>query len=135
MLIIELTTFSLAWWLGLFLLRREEATPAMYWSAAGLIAYALALMLSSLSQFAGDRLADLLRLQVPILLAPLFFWAGALWYLRSDLLLLWGKQNGTRSKRQIAGLIFIATVSFALGVGLIFLPILAAFRQWIIIAI
>ena len=148
MLWFELGTFGFAWWLGLFLASKGQDSAALRWTAAGLISYALSLSLNSLGQYAEGNLSTLLQLQVPLLLAPLVCWVGALWSIRQDLghyLQHFLKRDNRhaadegslRSKLQARGigLILIASVAFGLGIGLIFLPLEILPRNITILAI
>lgn len=135
MLTIEIIIFGVAWWLGLYLLRRSQAVPAVRWTAGGLISYAVALALNALGQLAPESLADILRWQVPLLLAPLLFWIGAIWQLRDKLRMVPVRLNSAQNPQTAVGLIVIATITFTLGLGLILVPLDWLPRNWLIVAI
>ena len=120
---------------GLYLFRRDERVPAARWAAGGLISYALALALNSLGQVAPESLADVLRWQVPLLLAPLLFWVGALWQLREALRTVPARLRSADNPQTAVGLLLIATVSFGLGLGLILVPLDWLPRDLLIVAI
>jgi hypothetical protein len=135
MLAIEIAAFGFAWWLGLYLLRSSEAAPAARWTAGGLISYAVALALNALGQIAPESLGYILRWQVPLLLAPLLFWIGAIWTLRHKLRTVPARLKSAQNPQTAVGLILIATISFALGLGLILVPLDWLPRNWLIVAI
>ncbi|MCI0393388.1 MAG: hypothetical protein L0322_00435, partial [Chloroflexi bacterium] len=83
LLFLELLAFTLAWWLGLYLLGRDPANPQLRFTGLGLVAYALSLAADLLSQYAGDMGAGpaLARFGAPLLFSPAFFWLGSLIYL------------------------------------------------------
>jgi hypothetical protein len=135
MLAIEIIIFGFAWWLGLYLLRRSEAVPAARWTAGGLISYAVALALNAIGQLAPESLADILRWQVPLLLAPLLFWMGAIWQLQDKLRTVPLQLKSAQNPQTAVGLILIATIAFALGLGLILVPLDWLPRNWLIVAI
>ncbi len=112
-----LTSFALAWWLGLYLLRRETSLVALRWQGAGLLIYALVIALSLLGIYATS-----------LLLFPLLCWLVALWQLRDQL-----RQKS--SPRAAVGLILVATLTFTLGLGLLLIPLSWLPLSWLLIAI
>ena len=77
MLVLAALAFSIAWWLGLYLLARDPGKPVLRRAATGLTAYALALACDAL----GAQPAAWALLSVPALA-----WAGvALALLPEDL--------------------------------------------------
>lgn len=109
-----LIAFSVAWWLGLYLLRRETEQVALRWLGAGLIVYALVVALQS---------ADIL-LQ-PLLLVPLLCWLVALWHIRTQF-------RDRETPRLPISLILVAAIAFTLGFGLLLLPIAWLPNDWLI---
>ncbi|KPV49015.1 hypothetical protein SE17_34980, partial [Kouleothrix aurantiaca] len=53
MLVFDIGTFSLAWWLGLYLLARNPRKPLLRRAGLGLAAYALALAADTLARAAA----------------------------------------------------------------------------------
>ena len=64
-------TFAVAWWLGLYLLARDPAKPALRRAGAGLLSYALALAVGEVDPGGGVLYAVLLSL-------PAVLWTGTL---------------------------------------------------------
>lgn len=82
MLLLTLTVYALALWLGAFLLVRNGTRPAPRLAGLGLIAYACALAgLLLAGQVTGDTGRLLARLANPLLFLPAIFWAGTLSHL------------------------------------------------------
>jgi len=83
LLIGELAAFTIAWWLGLYLLGRDRHIPILLYTGLGLIAYALTLGFDMLRQYASepDLVQALGRWGWPFLFLPALFWAGTLVYL------------------------------------------------------
>lgn len=81
-----LVAFSLAWWLGLYLLGRDPRNPQLRFAGLGLVAYALALGAGLLSGVATEAevSAAISRWGWPLLFLPALFWAGCLYYLLPD---------------------------------------------------
>ncbi len=124
--------FSLALWLGAYLIGRNPRDTRLLLAGAGLIAYAVALALDALANSAEpSQAAALLRLQQPILFLPMVCWAILL------LLLLRGGNLHSRIQahpKPLALLIAI-TIFFGLGAGLLLLPFEALPHDWLILAI
>ena len=80
---IVLIAFSLAWWLGLYLLARDLRNPQLRFTGLGLAIYALALGAYLLATVAPEPEVSttLARWGWPLLFLPALFWAGALFYL------------------------------------------------------
>jgi hypothetical protein len=83
LLIVELLTFVLAWWLGLYLLSRNMRNPQLSFTGLGLAVYALGLAMNTLSDATLDpTLTRLLaRWGWPLLFLPGYFWFGSLLFL------------------------------------------------------
>ena len=82
MLLLTLTAYALALWLGAFLLVRDGARPAPRLAGLGLLAYAFALAgLLLADQAAGETGRWLNRLANPLFFLPAIFWAGTLSHL------------------------------------------------------
>ncbi len=124
--------FSLALWLGAYLIGRNPRDTRLLLAGAGLVAYAVALALEALAISAEpSQAAALHRLQQPILFLPVICWAILL------LLLLRGGNLHSRIQahpKPLALLIAI-TIFFGLGVGLLLLPIEGLPHDWLILAI
>ena len=141
MLIVELISFAVALWLGVYLIRRywlNSEQNALIWAAGGLITYAMALALTALGPYAPTPLGTVLQQQIAFLIAPLFFWVGALWHMRDPIQNL--RQNGlkgasSRNSASAAGLALVATLFFALGFGLILAPFELIPAGWLFVAI
>ena len=87
MLIVDVGTFSLAWWLGLYLLARDPRKPLLRRAGLGLAAYALALAADTLARAAApdSAAAGWLALAHTLLIfLPALLWAGALARLLPD---------------------------------------------------
>ncbi len=138
MLVAEFISFSIAFWLGLYLVRRYWQNPAekaLIWAAGGLISYSIALALSSIGRYAPPPLGDLLQMQVVLLIAPLIFWAGALWHLRDLIRSVRERFKNGENSANVIGLVLVATLFFSLGFGLILAPFELIPPQWLFIAI
>lgn len=111
MVIAEIASFTMAGWLGCYLLARNS--PLLRSAALGLLAYALVLALNLLESHAPDARSQEIfaGMQLPFLLLPVIFWGGTLWQIRQ-----------TASLPRTAGLILVSTLFFGLGFGLILLP-------------
>lgn len=83
LLLLELVAFSLAWWLGFYLLGRDLQNPQLRFTGLGLATYALALAADLLSQHTTDPdlATTLARWVWPLLFLPALFWFGSLVYL------------------------------------------------------
>lgn len=83
LLILQIVAYSLALWLGLYLIARNPANPRLRFAGLGLIAYALSLASDLLAVHApsAELAATLARLHWPLLFLPAFFWFGATVYL------------------------------------------------------
>ena len=83
LLIVELLTFFLAWWLGLYLLARNLNSRHLRFTGLGLAVYALALALDLLSRQTAEptNSQTLARWGWPLLFLPAYFWFGSLLYL------------------------------------------------------
>jgi hypothetical protein len=81
--ILEITTYSLALWLGLYLIARNPADPRLWWAGLGSVAYALSLATDLLAVEAATpaQALTMVRLHWPMLFLPAFFWFGAMVYL------------------------------------------------------
>ena len=138
MLVIEIVSFAIALWLGLYLVHRYWLNPsqkALIWTAGGLISYSIALMLTAISRYAPPPLSDLLQQQVALLLAPLFFWVGALWHLKDSIQTIRQTSKTGGNSATAIGLVILATLFFALGFGLILAPFALVPAGWLFIAI
>jgi hypothetical protein len=79
-LLVDIGTFSLAWWLGLYLLARDPRKPLLRRAGLGLLIYALALGAATLSRAAPtpDLAAALARAHWAMVFLPALCWSGAL---------------------------------------------------------
>lgn len=94
--LIQLITFFLAWWMGLYLLGRDLANKRLRYAAFGLMAYGLALAADLLRQSADNLELEttLIRWGWPLLLLPALFWFGTLFYLLPGEKRFEGKADG-----------------------------------------
>ena len=83
---IDVFVFGLAWWLGLYLLARNPATPLLVRAGLGLLCFALALGAATLSRAAGAGAPALwlARAHWLLIFLPALLWAGALLALLPD---------------------------------------------------
>lgn len=83
LLILQILTYSLALWLGLYLIGRNPANPRLRLASLGLIAYALGIATELLAGYASTPAWALLLIRVhwPVLFLPAFFWMGTIIYL------------------------------------------------------
>ncbi len=81
--ILEVITFSLALWLGLYLMSRDLTNPQLRYAGLGLLFYAFSVATGSLLPFAPNPTAEqvVARLHWPVLFLPGLFWLGAIVYL------------------------------------------------------
>jgi len=95
---VDVVTFSLAWWLGLYLLARDPRKPLLSRAGIGLMLYALALGAATLSRAAAPPgLAGVLaRIHWGAIFLPALWWSGVLllllpeeWPLRARLDRVW----------------------------------------------
>jgi hypothetical protein len=95
---VDVVTFGLAWWLGLYLLTRDPRKPLLNRAGIGLMIYALALAADTLSRAApAPGLAGALaRLHWGAIFLPALWWSGVLllllpeeWQLRALLDRIW----------------------------------------------
>ena len=133
-LIIETAVFAFALWLGLYLISRDLADRRLLFAGLGLAAYALALSLGLLADYAptpvsGIRLSNWQR---PFLLLPALFWLLLLiTLLRDDV--PW-RIRLRQHKRPLA-VILAATIFFGLGLSMLLLPFNWFPQYWIILGI
>ena len=128
LLALEFSTFFFTLWLGLYLLARNPASPLLRFAGLGTAAYALALAMESISRYASPGLAlTLAGWRWPILLLPALCWGGALFYLRPNF-------SAAQTKKSL-GVIVTATLFFALGLGLLIVPLNWLPRSWVMLAI
>lgn len=113
----SLIPFALAWWLGLYLLRRETEQAALRWLGIGLLVYALVVGLQTIDIVAQS-----------LLLVPLLCWVVALWQIRTQF-------KNWETPRLPRGLILLAAIAFTLGFGLMLLPIAWLPHDLLIVAI
>lgn len=80
LLILKILAYSLALWLGLYLLARNPASSRLRWAGFGLIAYALSLASDLLIAYAAtpELALNLARLHGSLLIFPALFWLGAM---------------------------------------------------------
>lgn len=130
MLAVQTIVFAGAWWLGLYLLQRDAARPVLRRCAAGLLAYALVLALDALRAVAPPDSAALpARLIGPLVFVPAVCWLATLHALRPRLA-AW-----RAGPRAAVGVVIAATLMFALGVGLLLLPLSWLPSSWVLLAI
>jgi hypothetical protein len=103
--------YSFTLWLGLYLLRRSPQLPGMRYAGLGLMAYAVGLLLAGLT----INMPELARWHGAVALIPAVCW---LLSVRA----LWAHAQQTSLPRRPLALIVTATLFFALGSALFFLP-------------
>jgi len=119
LLILEVITYSLALWLGLYLISRNPASLRLWLTGLGLIAYALSLAGDLLTGHApSPALATTLaRLHWPLLFLPPIFWFGATLYLLPE------STSASRLRQMLLYLLLPASIPFYLfsaGTNLVF---------------
>ena len=77
-LFLEVITYALALWLGLYLLARDWQNAALRWAGVGLVGYAAALAFTIVIDQMSDAAASLIRLQWFFFFLPVVFWLGAI---------------------------------------------------------
>ncbi|MEM7349033.1 MAG: hypothetical protein AAF485_32795 [Chloroflexota bacterium] len=81
-LVLEIITYGLTLWLGLYLLARNIRSLRLRYAGLGIVAYALNLLTSLLVHYASPPLSTILaRIHWPLLFLPAFFWLIAIIYL------------------------------------------------------
>ena len=138
MLVIEVISFAVSLWLGLYLLQRYRLNltyPALIWAAGGLISYSIALIVNSVGRYAPTPLGNLLQQQIVFLILPMIFWVGALWHLRKPIQKTIQRWKSAEKSAGAVGLVLIATIFFGLGIGLILAPFKLIPDSWLFIAI
>ncbi|GAB4431782.1 MAG: hypothetical protein Kow0031_13010 [Anaerolineae bacterium] len=82
-LTLELLSFGLAVWLGLYLMARDLSSPQLRTAGLGLLFFALSMATGLLLRFApsGETAQILARLHWPMLFLPGLFWLGTIIYL------------------------------------------------------
>ncbi|MDX1524622.1 MAG: hypothetical protein R3264_23535, partial [Anaerolineae bacterium] len=85
-LILEITIFGLAVWLGFYLIARNPRAARLRYAGLGVIAYALSLGTDLLAIYAPTESLSLTfaRLHWPMLFLPAFFWLASLMNLLDD---------------------------------------------------
>ena len=120
--VLELAIYSLALWLGFYLINRNVRNPRLFLAGLGLICYAVALALYSLMPFAPEGIiATLVNWQRPFLFLPAVCWLLLLlhlWFRDEESL----QERLKREKRPFI-LILIASIFFALGISTFILTI------------
>ena len=83
MLILEIVTYILALWLGLYLLGRDPTKPQLRYAGLGLTVYAFSVAAMTLASAAPSSAValGLTRLHWLLLFMPAIFWLGAMIYL------------------------------------------------------
>lgn len=103
--------YSFTLWLGLYLLRRSPQLPGMRYAGIGLMGYAVGLMLAGLTR----HVPELARWHGTVAFIPAVCWMLAI---RA----LWTHSEQTHLPQRPLALIVMATLFFALGGALLFLP-------------
>lgn len=128
LLALEFSTFAFTLWQGLYCVNRNPANRPLRFAGLGTVAYALALGMESLVDVAPPALsASLARWQWPVLFLPLLCWLATLWSLRPAL--------AVASSKKPFGFILTATLFFALGFGLLIVPLNWLPPSWVLLAI
>ena len=120
-LLLEVVAYSVALWLGLYLIGRNVRDGRLLLAGLGLVSYALGLALDILAMYgvAAYR-ATLLAWQRPLLLLPALFWSGLL------VILFRGqepwRERWRRHPRPMV-VIVAAAIFFVLGLTFVFFPL------------
>ncbi len=114
-LILELVAFSLAWWLGLYLIGRDVSNPQLRFAGLGLMSYALALAFDILGNAAADPAITriLIRWGWPLLFLPALFWFASLLYFLPQDAFIRRQLDGVVGK----GLLPVAIILYLLAGG------------------
>ncbi len=131
---LQVGVFGLALWLGVYLVGRNPLDRRLLLAGLGLVAYGVGLALDFL---AGQSLDVQVASQLLVWERPFFFLPILIW-----LLLFWLLLRGETSWRERwrnqprpAITLLAATIFFALGVGLLLVPVLPVPRIWLILGI
>lgn len=120
-LILKSAVYTLTLWLGLYLMERNGAKPAMRYAGLGLVSYAVGLAWVTL-------LGEGTHSVTWVTIAPLVCWVLAL----RQLFIERPEQPGVDHWVWLA---IVATVFFGLGLGLLFLPMQLLPPDWVLLAI
>lgn len=123
--ILEILAYSLALWLGLYLIARDVSQPRLRYAGLGLLAYALSLAATTLSAAAPTPalFEAMTRWHESLLFLPALFWLAALFY-------LWPSAS-----QNLRGVFLVTALFFALGLGLLIFPLAWLPRMWLLIGI
>jgi len=137
LLALEFSTFAFTLWLGLYCLNRHLANRPLRFAGLGTVAYAFALALQSLIEVAPpNESVALTQWRAPVLFLPLLCWLMTLFYLRRTLLRRdMSRRTLPAQARKSLGVIFTVTLFFALGLGLLIVPLDWLPRSWVLLAI
>lgn len=131
MLVIAVLTYSLAFWLGAYLLSRNPRDGRLALAGTGLLGYAVALGLSTLAIQASEpaTAAALVRWQRPLLFVPALCWLALL------VLLLRGGDWHSRLQSHPKPLVVVvvATIFFGLAIALVLMPFNWLPRAWLVL--
>ena len=124
-LLFEIIAFALTLWLGLYLLNRNFTNPRLRFAGAGAVAYAFALCADVLAGQADPAASNLfIRLRSSLIVLPAVCWGITLFY-------VWQARRAAQPKGTF-NLIALATLFFALGLGLLSLPFNWLPREWLL---
>ena len=124
-LLFEIIAFALTLWLGLYLLNRNFTNPRLRFAGAGAVAYAFALCADVLAGQADPAASNLfIRLRSSLIVLPAVCWGITLFY-------VWQARRAAQPKGTF-NLIALATLFFALGLGLLSLPFNWIPREWLL---
>ena len=104
--LIQITTYSLTLWFGLYLIARDRTKPGLLYAGLGLVTYAIGLAVVVLFR---ERINDSFWLFVPIML-PAIFWMNATLYLVPDVPVSQVNIN------IILGLVLVMVITLILGI-------------------
>jgi hypothetical protein len=133
-LVLQILTFGFALWLGLYLISRNLADARLRYSGLGLVAYAIGLSLDILGSYAAsDELASSLATwQRPFTFLPAVFWLALLVQLiPADS----SFRERLRRHPRPFGVVAVASLFFALGLGFMFYPFDWLPRFWVLIGL
>jgi hypothetical protein len=114
--LLQLITYSFALWFGLYLLARAGRKAGPRFAGLGLVAYALGVGFDTWINLAPEAAPEFTRWRLLIALVPAVCWIGAVWHL------LPRAARRALPKNPLA-ILLTATIFFALGIGLLIVPL------------
>lgn len=81
LLLLQLFTFSVTLWFGLYLLLRDSQKLGLRFAGLGLVSYAVSLALSVVANATSATMPDVMQWRIAPILLPSLFWMAATWFL------------------------------------------------------